>query len=206
MYGRLDQVGKPLKCPDCGAQTILPPPPPEKPKKPLAAMEGDQYELWGVDEAPSVAEMLAAQPKYIAVECRMCQTLMHATEKQVGKKLKCPDCGTANLVPPPAAARKPISVLTRDDDDLQIDAALDPGERPPRDHSAAAADALRRGSGGRAEASSRTVGSRRPARPEVRRQRSPSDAALATGNADHSVFGLQRRAGAVVGPFGPHRT
>ena len=68
MYGGLDQVGKPLKCPDCGAQTILPPPQPEKPKKPLAAMEGEQYELWGVDEAPSVAEMLAAQPKYIAVE------------------------------------------------------------------------------------------------------------------------------------------
>jgi DNA-directed RNA polymerase subunit M/transcription elongation factor TFIIS len=130
MYGGLDQVGKPLKCPDCGAQTILPPQP-EKPKKPLAAMEGEQYELWGVDEAPSVAEMLAAQPKYIAVECRVCQTLMQATEKQVGKKLKCPDCGTANLVPPPAATRKPISVLARDEDDLEIDAALDPGERPP---------------------------------------------------------------------------
>ncbi len=130
MYGRFDQVGQPLKCPDCGAQTILPPPQPVKPKKPLAAMEGDQYELWGVDEAPSVAEMLAAQPTYIAVVCRMCQTLMHATVDQVGKKLKCPDCGTANLVPPPDAAARVPSVLSRDEDDLQIDAALDPGERP----------------------------------------------------------------------------
>ena len=57
MYGRLDQVGKPIKCPDCGAQTIvLPPPQPVKPKKQPAALEGEQYELWGVDEAPSVAE------------------------------------------------------------------------------------------------------------------------------------------------------
>jgi len=130
MYGRLDQVGKPIKCPDCGAQTIVPPPEKVKPKKALAAMEGDQYELWGVDEAPSVAEMLAAQPKYIAVVCRMCQTLMHATEDQVGKKLKCPDCGTANLVPPLEAPAKPVAVLTRDEDDLEIDATLDPGERP----------------------------------------------------------------------------
>ena len=139
MYGRLDQVGQPLKCPDCGAQTILPPPEKVRPKKVPAAMEGDQYELWGVDEAPSVAEMLAAQPTYIAVECRMCQTLMHATADQVGKKLKCPDCGTVSVVPPPAAPAKVPSVLARDDDfqsddlqsdDLQIDVALDPGERP----------------------------------------------------------------------------
>ena len=130
MYGRLDQVGQPLKCPDCGAQTIVPPPEKVQPKKPPAAMEGDQYELWGVDEAPSVAEMLAAQPKYIAVVCRMCQTLMHATEDQVGKKLKCPDCGTANVVPPPETPAKAASVLTRDEYDLEIDATLDPGERP----------------------------------------------------------------------------
>jgi DNA-directed RNA polymerase subunit M/transcription elongation factor TFIIS len=130
MYGRIDQVGQPIKCPDCGAQTIVPPPEKVRPKQPLAAMEGDQYELWGVDEAPSVAEMLSAQPKYIAVVCRMCQTLMHATEDQVGKKLKCPDCGTANVVPPPEAPAKTPSVLTRDEDDLQIDASLDPGERP----------------------------------------------------------------------------
>jgi DNA-directed RNA polymerase subunit RPC12/RpoP len=130
MYGRPDQIGKPIKCPDCGAQTVVPIPEKVKPKQPLAAMEGEQYELWGVDEAPSVAEMLAAQPKYIAVVCRMCQTLMHATEDQVGKPLKCPDCGTANLVPPPESPAKTVPVLARDDDDFQIDAALDPGDRP----------------------------------------------------------------------------
>ncbi len=52
-------------------------------------------------------------------------------EDQVGKKLKCPDCGTLNLVPPAEAPAKIVSVLTSDGDDLQIDAALDPGERPP---------------------------------------------------------------------------
>jgi DNA-directed RNA polymerase subunit M/transcription elongation factor TFIIS len=93
-------------------------------------MEGEQYELWGVDEAPSVVKMLAAEPKYIAVVCRMCQTLMQATTDQVGHKIKCPDCGTANEVCAPAAPAKEISVLSPDEDAIPIDAALDPGERP----------------------------------------------------------------------------
>jgi predicted RNA-binding Zn-ribbon protein involved in translation (DUF1610 family) len=131
MYGRLDQVGQSLKCPDCGAQTVVPPPQPVKPKKQPAALEGKQYEVWGVDEAPSVAEMLAAQPKYIAVVCPMCETLMHATEKQVGKKLKCPDCGTAVVVPPPEEPAAIPSVLARDEEGYQLDRAADPGERPP---------------------------------------------------------------------------
>ncbi len=63
----------------------MPQPEPVKPKKPPAAMEGEQYELWGVDEAPSVAEMLAAQPKYIAVVCRLCQSRMQATKIRSGK-------------------------------------------------------------------------------------------------------------------------
>jgi DNA-directed RNA polymerase subunit M/transcription elongation factor TFIIS len=130
MYGRPDQVGKPIKCPDCYVETIVPPPKIVKPKKPLAAMEGEQYELWGVDEAPSVAEMLAAEPKYVAVVCRMCQTLMHATVDQVGQKIKCPDCGTANVVPLLPSPAKTPTVLSRDEDDIPIDAALDPGERP----------------------------------------------------------------------------
>jgi DNA-directed RNA polymerase subunit M/transcription elongation factor TFIIS len=129
MYGRLDQVGQPLKCPDCGGQTIVPKPQPVKPAKPLSAMEGEQYELWGVDEAPSVAAMLAAQPKYIAVVCRMCQTLMHATEAQVGKRLKCPDCGTLSVVPPPEEPmHRPVAAS--DEYELEIDPTLDPGDRP----------------------------------------------------------------------------
>ena len=130
MYGRPDQVGKAIKCPDCYALTVVPPPAIVKPKKPPAAMEGEQYELWGVDEAPSVVKMLAAEPKYIAVVCRMCQTLMQATADQVGHKIKCPDCGTANEVCAPAAPAKEISVLSPDEDAIPIDAALDPGERP----------------------------------------------------------------------------
>lgn len=129
MYGRGDQIGQSIKCPDCGAQNVVPKPEPVKAPKPLAAMEGDQYELWGVDEAPSVAEMLAAQPKYIAVECRLCRTLMHATPDQIGKQLKCPDCGTLSVVPPPEQPEKK-RVAANDEFELEIDPTRDPGDRP----------------------------------------------------------------------------
>jgi DNA-directed RNA polymerase subunit RPC12/RpoP len=130
LFGRLNQVGQPLKCPDCGAETILKPPVPEKPKSLPAALEGEQYELWDVDAAPRPDELRAAQPIYIPVQCRVCGTLMHATEAQVGKQLTCPDCSTRNLVPPPAKQKARRDVLVSDADAYQLDEAFAPTERP----------------------------------------------------------------------------
>jgi hypothetical protein len=129
MYGTPDQVGKRFKCPDCGALTVVPPPPKPKVKRPPAALEGEQYEVWGADEQPLPSEILAAQPVYIAVVCRKCQTLMYATEDQVGQTLTCPDCRTPHVVPPPPAPaeRKPLLL----DEGYAIDPSADPGERPP---------------------------------------------------------------------------
>ena len=79
MYGRLDQVGKKLKCGDCGRLNVVPPPPPPKKPNIPAALEGEQYELWDADEQPLPSELVAHQPKYIAVTCRKCATLMYAT-------------------------------------------------------------------------------------------------------------------------------
>jgi hypothetical protein len=129
MYGAPNQVGQQLKCPDCGAANVVPPPPAEKEHKAPAALDGEQYEVWGVDEGPTVAEMVAAQPKYIAVLCHLCQTLMHAKPEHVGRKLKCPDCGALTVV------ELPIEVTVKpppanDEYELDIDPDLDPGERP----------------------------------------------------------------------------
>jgi DNA-directed RNA polymerase subunit RPC12/RpoP len=130
MYGHSKDVGKKLKCDDCGALNVVPPPPAPKPKNIPAALEGEQYELWEPEEQPLPSEILAAQPKYIALKCRRCDTVMHGTEKQVGQLIACPDCGTKNIVPsPPKPVSKP-SVLAPASQTPKLDPDAHPGERP----------------------------------------------------------------------------
>ena len=130
LYGTPDQVGQELKCPDCGTKTVLRPPPPQAAAKQPEAMEGDQYEL--MDDEPSKAAVAAqAVPTYVAFNCKLCDTLMHATADRVGQSIACPDCGRKNVVPPPPKPHVAASVLTSDGEDYLIDPAADPGERPP---------------------------------------------------------------------------
>jgi DNA-directed RNA polymerase subunit RPC12/RpoP len=130
MYGGPDQVGHEFKCPDCGARTVLPPPPKPKPKNIPAALEGEQYELWEPEAQPLPSEMLAHQPKFIAVRCRKCDTLMYATEKQVGETITCPDCGRNHVVPPLAAAKPPPSPMASEAETPVLDSTSAPSERP----------------------------------------------------------------------------
>lgn len=129
MYGVPGQVGKELKCPDCNARTVVPPPPPPKKKNIPAAMEGDQYELWEPNEHPRQHEAIFRQPTYIAVHCTRCDTMMYATEKQVGQSIVCPDCGRSQVVPPPRPKPKPHSVIS-DRGVPMLDPASAPGPRP----------------------------------------------------------------------------
>jgi DNA-directed RNA polymerase subunit RPC12/RpoP len=130
MYGRPDQVGKEVKCPDCGARTVVPPPPPPKRKNIPAAMEGEQYELWEADDQPLPSQLAATQPEYIAIRCKHCETLMYATENQVGETIACPDCGKRHVVPPLAKRAAKPSVLAPDSETPRLDPSADPGERP----------------------------------------------------------------------------
>lgn len=130
LYGRQEDVGKKIKCPDCGAGTEIPPPAKPKPLNMPAALFGEQYELWDADDAPLPSELKAEQPKYIAVTCKVCQSLMYATEDQVGKQMLCIDCGTKNLVPAPLRVVVRPSVLATDRDTPQLDPAAAPGDRP----------------------------------------------------------------------------
>lgn len=119
-------VGKTVKCPDCGRRNVIPAPPKPAAKRAPAAMSGDQFELWGVDEAPTSAQIVARTPVLHPVECRLCQTLMYATERQIGTKLKCPDCGALTLAKARTDKKPPKSVLVPEGEEYQLDDVPEP--------------------------------------------------------------------------------
>jgi hypothetical protein len=94
-------------------------------------MEGEQYELWEADEQPLPSQIAAAQPRYIAVRCKHCDTLMYATENQAGQTIACPDCGKQHIVPTPAKQAPKRSVMASASETPVLDPASAPGERPP---------------------------------------------------------------------------
>jgi DNA-directed RNA polymerase subunit RPC12/RpoP len=130
LFARTEDVGGKLKCPDCGALTVIPPPPPPKPKNMPAALEGEQYELWDADEQPLPSQLIADQPKSVMLKCRRCDTIMHPEARLVGQPVRCPDCGTTNIVPPPPRPVVKPSVIATDALTPVLDPAADPGERP----------------------------------------------------------------------------
>ncbi|HYO25793.1 MAG TPA: hypothetical protein VEQ85_12700 [Lacipirellulaceae bacterium] len=92
---RAGDVGRKVECPDCGRKNVIPPPPKPKASKAPPALEGEQFELWGVDDKPW--ESAESAPKLHPVTCGLCETLMYATEAQIGSPLRCPDCGAATV-------------------------------------------------------------------------------------------------------------
>lgn len=133
LSARARHVGRKAKCPDCGALTKVPPPPKNRPKKTPKAMHGQQYGVWGVDDAPDPAELRAKQPKFFPVYCRNCDTLMHARMEQVGKQLACPDCGAKTVFEEPPEPKSEETVLVPDGQEYQLDPTYIPPTRPERE-------------------------------------------------------------------------
>lgn len=121
LSARVSDIGKKLRCPDCGVHNDIPRPEKPQPKKTPEAMFGQQYGLWDADGAPSSADLKAHQPKFFPVYCRVCDTLMHALEHQVGQSLTCPDCGAKTKVPPPPIEKPKQSVLVPDGEEYELE-------------------------------------------------------------------------------------
>lgn len=64
------------------------------------------------------------------VSCLVCQTLMYATDDQVGKKVKCPDCGAMNLAQRRQVKKPKPSPLVADGDEYQLDESSAPPPTP----------------------------------------------------------------------------
>lgn len=124
---RTVDMGRIAACPDCGRKNVVPPP--QKAKAPVAppAMQGEQYEVWGVDEAP---RQFPTAAKLIPVDCRVCQTLMYAPADRVGREIKCPDCGAMTKVLPRRSAKPTGPALVADGEEYQVDETAPPEARP----------------------------------------------------------------------------
>lgn len=85
-------AGRRTRCPGCGEVFLIPSP--------------DDPEAMKETIAPSLPEK-PKPPVLVGVSCRVCQTRMSVPVEYVGRKVKCPDCGVATIVPPPPAPRVP---------------------------------------------------------------------------------------------------
>jgi DNA-directed RNA polymerase subunit M/transcription elongation factor TFIIS len=128
MTARVADVGRRVACPDCGRRNVIPPPPKPRKSTPPPALAGEQYDLWGVDERPW--ESGPGAPPLHAVECRVCQTLMYATDAQIGKELVCPDCGAKTIAVRAKPAKPKGTIPGSAGSEYQLDPASAPEPRP----------------------------------------------------------------------------
>ena len=107
MHAAEDQIGRRLECPECG--TVVPVTPPKQPKRPKKIVTVNPAEGYALRAAGEGSSAQPREPTYLPVYCTLCNTMMHATEDQVGQEISCPDCNTRTIVPAPvpAVAHKP---------------------------------------------------------------------------------------------------
>lgn len=102
MHATASQIGQRLVCPDCGTSVevtpTMAPPPPEPPRQPVEFEGSQEYATYSGQGQPPPEDKEVYQ-KVIPVVCSLCGTRMHATLDLVGRKMACPDCSTATVVP-----------------------------------------------------------------------------------------------------------
>ena len=103
--GRPEQAGTDLACPDCQVDNRVPPlAPTSKPKSTQPGLHEELRLHEGVDQPQ---ESLASE---FRVKCKVCESVIYCRHQQVGKRIRCPDCGsvvTVSAPPPP----KPKSIV-----------------------------------------------------------------------------------------------
>lgn len=124
LYGRITDVGRRLKCPDCDSLTVLPPPTKQKQSGPQPT--DATYDVWDADTPASEIAAASSAPSVTFV-CEHCGTALSEPVSKVGQTVKCPDCDHLNRVPRPAPQHIK-KVLT--------DTTYEVAEPPPSDDNA----------------------------------------------------------------------
>ncbi|MBA4106225.1 MAG: hypothetical protein C0485_10740 [Pirellula sp.] len=131
---RAEDAGKRAQCHECGKAFRLGATPTpvrsEVPAGPTAATARQEPSSPAPKPAPANAIHVLDNAHLHPVSCELCQTLMYATDEQVGTLMKCPDCGHRNLARPRPAKKPPARVMVDDGDEYQLDETHVPPPTP----------------------------------------------------------------------------
>lgn len=103
-----EQIGHEIVCPECDTKIVVP----EEIGRKFDSALNDKLDkiMLGLNDAqqkPTYGVRMDASgepaedwSKRYPVYCKLCATMMYASEDQVGQELTCPDCDTKTVVPP----------------------------------------------------------------------------------------------------------
>jgi DNA-directed RNA polymerase subunit RPC12/RpoP len=108
-----EQIGTEISCPECETKIVVPASIAQKVEEafddPSAKMlsgshssgkENSGKETYGLFSESSQSSVTENIRGNIRVYCKLCGTMMYASDLQVGTELTCPDCETKTVVPP----------------------------------------------------------------------------------------------------------
>ena len=114
MHVSESQIGRQIRCPDCHTKTTV-----KRPPQPLTSPKpkysGDEYQLQAGQGQPTSKD----SHTYTKVVCRVCETKVSVRVEHIGKRVKCPDCDTANLVKPPPIKKRDFQLPNASDITLE---------------------------------------------------------------------------------------
>ncbi len=108
-YGRPEQAGTNLACPDCNVANRVPSLPAQRKAGARQAGPQDDFLLHeGVDQPRESADT------QFRVICKVCDSVIYCRRQHVGKRIRCPDCGSVLTVPEPPPPKPKSSVVAVD--------------------------------------------------------------------------------------------
>lgn len=127
---RAEDAGKRAQCHECGKLFRLGGAP--APASPLPSAAMPRQEPRSPEPTPPTPQPINVldNAHLHPVHCELCQTLMYATDAEVGTMVKCPDCGHRNLAKRREAKRPAPQVLVPDGDEYQLDETHVPPPTP----------------------------------------------------------------------------
>jgi len=87
-----DQAGKISVCPDCNTENIVPEQSAETYAAERIISTNEAVEIYGFADEQNAESLKNHHKDLFPVRCPLCNTLLYASDEQIGTSLKCPDC------------------------------------------------------------------------------------------------------------------